>query len=127
MVIYADDESFSFMTPEGHMFCGMITFSAYEEEGATTAQVQALVRAGDPLYETVFRLGFGHKAEDKLWHDTLKSLAAYFGANGGAVSQRTTLVDQKVQWSQAKNVWQNAAIRTALHTPVRWIRGLAGR
>ena len=28
MVIYADDESFSFMTPQGHMFAGMITFSA---------------------------------------------------------------------------------------------------
>ena len=28
MVIYADDVSFSFMTPQGHMFAGMITFSA---------------------------------------------------------------------------------------------------
>ena len=28
MVIFADDESFSFMTPQGHMFAGMITFSA---------------------------------------------------------------------------------------------------
>ena len=127
MVIYADDESFSFMTPEGHMFCAMITFSAFEEEGVTTAQVQALVRASDPLYETAFRLGFGHKTEDKFWHDTLKNVAAYFGAKGGTVEQRTTLVDPKVQWSQAKNVWQNAAIRTALHTPVRWIRGLGGR
>ena len=27
-VIYADDESFTFMTPQGHMFAGMITFSA---------------------------------------------------------------------------------------------------
>ena len=127
MVIYADDESFSFMTPEGHMFCGMITFSAYEEEGATTAQVQALVRAGDPFYEMGFRLGFGHKTEDEFWHGTLKNLAAHFGANGGAVSQRNTLVDSKMQWSQAKNVWHNAAIRTALHTPVRWIRGLGKR
>ena len=30
-VIYADEESFSFMTPEGHMFAGMITFSAYDD------------------------------------------------------------------------------------------------
>src|SRR5579872_759396 len=28
VVIYADDESFSFMTPEGHMFASWITFSA---------------------------------------------------------------------------------------------------
>ena len=33
LVIYADDESFTFMTPEGHMFAGMITFSAEEVEG----------------------------------------------------------------------------------------------
>ena len=32
MVIYADDESFSFMTPQGHMFAGMITFSAETED-----------------------------------------------------------------------------------------------
>lgn len=127
MVIYADGESFSFMTPQGHMFSGMITFSAYEEEGATTAQVQALIRAGDPLVETAFRLGLGHKTEDAFWHGTLKNLAAYFGAYEGAVNQRNTLIDSRVQWSEVKNVWHNAAIRTALHTPVRWVRGLGKR
>ena len=64
MVIYADDVSFSFMTPEGHMFAGMITFSAYEEDDGTFAQVQALIRANDPVYEVSFRMGFGHKSED---------------------------------------------------------------
>ena len=38
MVIYTDEVSFSFMTPEGHMFAGMITFSAYEEDNGTFAQ-----------------------------------------------------------------------------------------
>ena len=28
MVLYADDESFTLMTPQGHMFAGWITFSA---------------------------------------------------------------------------------------------------
>ena len=51
LVIYADEESFSFMTPEGHMFAGLITFSAYEDEGVTFVQVQALVRASDPMFE----------------------------------------------------------------------------
>jgi len=32
LVIYEDEESFSFMTPEGHIFAGMITFSSYEDE-----------------------------------------------------------------------------------------------
>ena len=72
MVIFADDVSFSFMTPEGHMFAGMITFSAYEEDNGTFAQVQALIRANDPVYEMSFRMGFGHKSEDAFWAATLK-------------------------------------------------------
>lgn len=116
-VIYADDESFTFMTPEGHMFAAMITFSAFVETGQTVAQIQALVRANDPLYEMGFRLGFGHKAEDAFWQETLHNLAA-FHQTSGTVSQRTVLVDKKVQWAEAKNVWQNAAIRTAVYMPI---------
>lgn len=126
-VIYADDVSFSFMTPEGHMFAGMITFSAEEDEGTTLAQVQALVRANDPVYEMSFRLGFGHKAEDKFWADTLRNLAADFGAAGVAVEQKNILVDARVQWGEAGNVWHNAAIRTTLNAPVRAMQRIAGR
>ncbi len=125
-VIYADNESFTFMTPEGHMFAGMITFSAYEEEDATVAQVQPLLRANDPVYEIGMRLGFAQKMEDQFWHDTLRSLAAHFGVNG-QVQQRVTLVDPKLQWSQWKNVWKNAAIRTFVYvllSPLRWLRNL---
>ena len=39
LIIYADDESFTFMNPLGHMFAGWITFSAYEEEACTIAQI----------------------------------------------------------------------------------------
>ncbi|MBX7233649.1 MAG: hypothetical protein K1X65_04640 [Caldilineales bacterium] len=127
LVIYADDASFSFMTPEGHMFAGMITFSAQAEEEATTAQVQALVRANDPMYEMSFRLGFGHKAEDKFWADTLVNLAQDFGVSGVAVEQKVTLVDSRVQWGQAGNIWHNAAIRTTLKAPVRAIKGVLRR
>ena len=51
MVLYADDESFTLMTPEGHMFAGWITFSAAGDGEATVAQAQLLIRANDPLYE----------------------------------------------------------------------------
>ena len=71
IVIYADEESFSFMTPQGHMFAGMITFSASH--------------------------------------------------------QRRVLIDPRIQWNEAKNIWQNAAIRTTFYTlgaPLRWLRGL---
>lgn len=114
MVIYADDESFTFMTPEGHMFAAWITFSAYEEEGCPVAQVQALLRADDPLYELGLRLGIIHRAEDGFWADTLKALAASFGVNG-QVQLAVTCIDPKLQWSRAKNIWYNAAIRTTLY------------
>ena len=51
MVLYADDVSFTLMTPEGHMFAGWITFSAFEDGDATVAQAQVLMRAQDPLGE----------------------------------------------------------------------------
>jgi hypothetical protein len=129
IVIYSDDESFTFMTPEGHMFAGWITFSAIEEEGSTVAQAQVLIRASDPLYEMALRLGFGHKSEDDFWQHTLKGVAAHFGVDG-QVQQRTTLVDPKVQWSQATNIWHNAAVRTVFYTlaaPLRWAQRLVKR
>jgi hypothetical protein len=124
LVIYADDESFAFLTPQGHMFTGMITFSADDDDEVVVAQVQALVRASDPIYEMSFRLGFGHRAEDQFWLATLQNLAARFGVTTQA-RQEVALIDSRVQWSQAKNVWHNAAIRTGLYyiaTPVRWVR-----
>jgi hypothetical protein len=120
MVIYADDESFCFMTPEGHMFAGLITFSSFKEDQITVAQIEALVRANDPLYEISFRLGFGHKAEDDFWTQTLINLSKDFGVEG-YVQQIVSIEDPRVQWSQAKNIWQNAAIRTAINLPIKLI------
>ena len=125
-VIYADEESFSFMTPEGHMFAALITFSAYVEDDYTTAQIQLLVRANDPVYEMSFRLGFGHKAEDVFWHQTLNNLAAHFDTTG-IITQHNVLVDKKVQWGEAKNIWQNAAIRTAIYMPIHLTKILFGK
>ncbi len=121
MVLYADDESFTFMNPEGHMFAGWITFSASQDEGVTVAQVQVLIRANDPLWEVVMRL-YAFRKEDEFWRSTLRSLAARFGVQG-QVQQQATRVDSRLQWSQAKNLWYNAAIRSTLYTaaaPVRW-------
>jgi hypothetical protein len=123
LVIYADEESFSFLTPEGHMFAGMNTFSAFEEDGTTVAQIQALVRASDPLFELTLRLGLGHKMEDTFWLETLKNLTTRFGA-AGTPDLRKVCVDSRVQWSEAGNIWQNAAVRTTFYTmgaPFRWI------
>lgn len=80
LVLYADNESFTLMTPQGHMFAGWITFSAYEEDGCTVVQALVLMRADDILYEIAMHLG-GHKAEDTFWQYTLTALAAHFGVD----------------------------------------------
>ena len=113
-VLYADDVSFSFVNPEGHIFVGMITFSASEVEGATHAQVQALIRAGDPLYEVMMPIQI-HRKEDKFWTGTLSNLAKHFGVEAQPEMSRT-VVDRKRQWSQWKNIKTNAAVRTLMHT-----------
>ncbi len=84
-----------------------------------------LIRANDPLWEIVMRL-FGFAKEDEFWHSTLKALAARFGVEGD-VEQNTICVDPKVQWSQAKNVWHNAAIRSGMYMPIRLVRRLFRR
>ena len=123
LVLYADDESFTFMTPQGHVFAGWITFSAYEDEGTTVAQVQLLFRAFDFAYEIGFRLG-ANKSEDAFWQHTLIALAAYYSVNE-PVETYKTLIDPRVQWSEFWNIWNNSTIRTVLYrmlTPVLWVR-----
>jgi hypothetical protein len=127
MVIYAYDESFSFMTPQGHMFAGMITFNAYEEDDTTVVQIQALIRASDPIYEMGCRMGVAFKMEDEFWHGTLSNLARYVGVSAPQVSQQVTCVDNKVQWKEARNVWHNSAIRSTLYMPVHLTKRLFGR
>jgi hypothetical protein len=121
MVIYVDDESFSFMTPQGHMFAAMITFSAMDDNGTTVAQVQALLRASDPLYELGCRIGYVHRQEDTFWHGTLMNLAARYDVQG-QVMQKVVCVDNRMQWSEVGNIWHNAAIRSALYTPVYLVK-----
>ncbi|MEO6891387.1 MAG: hypothetical protein ABI324_20565 [Ktedonobacteraceae bacterium] len=41
------------------------------------------------------------------------------------VETHVTCLDQKVQWSEARNIWQNAGLGTMLYTlatPWRWLR-----
>jgi hypothetical protein len=113
MVIYADDVSFTFMTPEGHVFAAWITFSAEEtEDGTTVAQVQALLRASDPVYEALLMTG-GHSQENRHWTMTLGNLAARFGVDGAATVEQVC-VDRRRQWRNVGNVRHNAAIWSGL-------------
>src|SRR3954454_8015917 len=128
MVLYADEESFTLMTPQGHMFAGWITFSATEADGETVAQAQVLMRASDPIFELGLMMG-GHAQEDRFWQHTLTALAAHFDCNSD-VDARVVCVDKKRQWSKWRNVWHSSAIRSTLFTfgtPVRALRRRFGR
>jgi hypothetical protein len=114
-VLYADEESFTLMTPQGHMFAGWITFSAERAGPATVAQAQVLMRANDPLYELAMSYG-GHRKEDQFWVQTLTSLARYLGASPAVVRKRTVCVDRGRQWRNAWQVWHNSMVRTMLRS-----------
>ena len=114
LVIYADDESFAFMTPEGHQFASFITFSSYADNGVSVVQIQALLRASDPLYELSMPI-VAQRTEDRFWNDTLRALAARFGVSGATVEMQRVCVDRRRQWRYAGNIRQNAAIRTTLY------------
>jgi hypothetical protein len=127
-VLYADEESFTLMTPQGHMFAGWITFSAEGGPGGTVVQAQVLMRANDPLYELGMTFG-GHRKEDVFWAETLTALGRYLGAGDLAVTTRTVCVDSSRQWRHASNVWHNSMVRSVLQTlaaPVTALRRRRG-
>lgn len=135
-VLYADEESFTLMTPQGHMFAGWITFSAERARGGgdrtaaaarpTVLQVRVLMRANDPLYELAMGLG-GHRKEDQFWTQTMTALAKHLGAPPGRVQVRTVCIDPRRQWGNAGGVWHNAMVRTALQAAVTPLAALARR
>jgi hypothetical protein len=125
MVLYADDESFTFMTPEGHTLSAWITFSAYRDGDVTVAQAQALERPSDPFDELAYLLG-GNRMNDRFWRQTLENLARHVGTAAPAVETQVVCVDRKRQWRHASNLRNSATLRTARRTltaPVRWITG----
>ena len=130
LVLYADEESFTFMTPEGHMFAAFITFSAFEDkDGTTNAKVHVLLRANDPIFE-VSMAAFGHRKENKFWSQTLSALASHFGVQNPAVDIQVACVDKRRQWRNAGNLRYNSALRSAAYlaaAPVRALRRKSSR
>ena len=123
LVLYADEEMITVMCPEGHPLSGWNTFSVFEEEGTVVAEVKEMSRASDPMYEFFNRFMGASEQQDRIWTHVLMQLAAHFDIKG-QVTMEKTLIDPQVQWSEAKNIWNNAGIRTVFYvlgTPVRWV------
>lgn len=117
LVIYADETSFTFLTPEGHMFAGLITFSAERVDEAdaphTVAQISILLRCSDPIFESLWPVL--RPGESYMWTHTLRKVAAAHGIGSPDVTQQTVCVDRRRLWKNWRNVRDNAAVHTAWH------------
>lgn len=116
-VLYADEESFTFMTPQGHQFAAWITFSAERAGEQTVVRADVLMRANDPLYELIMPVM--HRKEDKFWAQTMTALGERLGVPGGQVEIRTVCVDPRRQWRHAGNMRHNSMLRSMVQTVTR--------
>ena len=120
MILYADERSFTFNTPQGHPECGFVSFSGHESSTGTIVLVFGLARASDPIYEAAFRL-VGSRIQTRIWTHLLTSLALHLGVPADITFEEECM-DTSLQWSQIGNVYYNAQIRTLIHEPKRWFR-----
>jgi hypothetical protein len=113
-VLYADETSFTYMTPQGHIFSGWITFSAEDVAGTTVAQISLMIRTADPLVELGWRLGAG-RGDDWMWRRTLKNVAASMGVERAPVETRVVCLDERCLWTNWRNIKHFAGFRTLAH------------
>ena len=129
MVLYADDESFTLMTPQGHMFAGWITFSATERDGADRgagAGAHARLRPGLRARTDARRAPPGGQVLEP--HAEQPGRAPRLARR--RVETAVVCVDKRRQWSRWTNVWQSSAIRSTvwmMGAPFRAVRGGARR
>jgi hypothetical protein len=111
-VLSSSPVAFTLITPEGHLFAGLITLSAFSLNGCTVAQSEVVMRASDPLFEVGMAL-YGHRREDRFWEETLGALARFFGSAATPVSASHCL-DHHYQWAYVWNIRNNALLRAAI-------------
>ena len=121
LVLYADDEGFTLMTPEGHQFAGWITFSAFARPGeGTTAQV----RGPDAIQRPDLRDRHGVRGPShrgpRSGSRRSTALAERLGVAAPEVEARRECMDKHRQWKRAGNVRHNAAVRSSIYR-VRYV------
>jgi hypothetical protein len=112
LVTESTPTAFTLQSPEGHMFAGWNRFTTRDSGEGTTASVTIEMRASDPLYEMGLLIG-GHRAEERFWAQMLWNLAERFNERP-KVRLRRQRLDRRRQWDHARNISQNAFIRTLL-------------
>ncbi len=109
-VLYMDDTSFTYVTPQGHPEAGWITFSAKEEDGKIRLQIQGLVRASDPFFEIAYAIA-GQAFQEKIWLNVLTQMAKHLEIedNGQMVKYKPA---NYCQWGKCGNIWYNSQLRS---------------
>ncbi|MGC8907118.1 MAG: FAD-dependent oxidoreductase [Desulfomonilaceae bacterium] len=120
MVMYSDERSFTFNTPQGHPECGFVSFSASEMDDGVLVLIIGLARASDPLYEAAFRIA-GSKIQTRIWKHVLTSLALDLGFPP-EITMTQECIDTRLRWSEFGNTYYNAQLRTLINEPKRWFR-----
>ncbi len=110
LVLYADELSFSLITPQGHPEAGWVTFLVKGIPGKVEMRIQGLARASDPFFEFAFRIA-GSKFQETIWKHVLSSLASYIGIQAEVTVEKRCLASD-LQWAQTKNLWHNSQIRS---------------
>jgi anti-anti-sigma factor len=123
LVSYADDVSFTFMTPQGHPESGWVTFRVFREANETVCQIQGLARANDPIYEIAFHLN-GSKFQEMTWKHVLGSLAKHLDVSA-PVAMKKRCIARNLQWSQMGTIRHNAQIWTLSYLLIWPIRRVA--
>jgi hypothetical protein len=126
LVIYADAESFTFMTPEGHTLSAWITFSARREGDVTVARAEALERPSDPFDDLAYTL-IGNRQNNRFWEATLRNLATAVGVDVPVVDIQSACIDRSRQWRYWRNLRNSATVRSARRTLTAPVRKLTGR
>ena len=124
MVLYADDESFTFMTPEGHTLSAWITFSAYRDGDVTVAQAQALERTVRPVRRARPTCSARNRMNNRFWRRRSKTWPGTSGSRPRPSRPRSSASTSAASGGTPRNVRNSATLRAAGHTltaPVRWI------
>ncbi|MBD3397916.1 hypothetical protein GF413_02455 [Candidatus Micrarchaeota archaeon] len=125
IILYSDELSFTFMTPEGHPEAGFVSFSGIKRPDGVKVQIVGLTRANDPMYELAFIFA-GSRIQKGIWTHVLTSLALHLGIPANITCDEE-IVDPSLKWNQAKNIRKNAQIHTLIHEPARLIKRMTRR
>lgn len=120
LVLYADDTSFSLMTPQGHPEAGWVTFSARQNKQSIEVKIRGVASASDPFFEMAFRIA-GSKLQESIWTHVLSSLARHLEVDDN-VTKKKFIIDSRLNWANAGNLWYNAQLRSLPYNITYYLR-----